>query len=97
MERRREPASLALVAVLVWWFSARHLGGIWMVPLSVAIVAGGTCGISTSWRRWWLPFVPLPVLAASGIALSFAFSSNHAFGSTGDWTARAVVAFGGIW
>ncbi|HXD61129.1 MAG TPA: hypothetical protein VN619_04300 [Lacisediminihabitans sp.] len=41
--------------------------------------------------------MPLPVLAASGIALSFAFSNTHAFGSTGDWTARAVVLFAGIW
>ena len=32
-----------------------------------------------------------------GIALSFAFSNAHPFGSTGDWTGRAVVAFGGIW
>jgi|SRR6185312_4584476 len=97
MERRRELASLALITVVVWWFCARHLDGIWAMFPIAAILAGGACGAYASRKRWWLPLVPLPVPAASGMALSFAFSNTHAFGSTGDWTARAVVAFGGIW
>jgi hypothetical protein len=97
MERRLAIASLALITVAVWWFYARHLPGIWMVFPIVAILAGGACGVYASRTRWWLPFLPLPVLAAAGIALSFAFSNTHPFGGGGDWSARAVVAFEGIW
>ena len=97
MRRRLAIASLALITIAVWWFYARHLEGIWMPLPIVAVLAGGACGISASRKRWWLPFLPLPVLAAGGIALSFAFSNTHPFGGGGDWSARAVVAFGGIW
>jgi hypothetical protein len=68
-----------------------------MVFPIVAILAGEAGGIYTSRSRWWLPFLPLPVLAASAVALSLAFSNTHAFGGGGDWSARAVVAFEGIW
>ena len=78
MERRLELASLALITVVVRWFYARHLPGIWtMFPIG-AILAGGACGAYASRKRWWLPFVPRPALAQSGIALSFAFSSTRA-------------------
>jgi hypothetical protein len=97
MDRRTAVAVLALITVAAWWFYARHLDGIWMAMPIGAILAGGACGISASRRRWWLPLVPLPVLAASGVAVSFAFSNTHAFGGDGDWSARAVVAFAGIW
>ena len=97
MQRRITLAVLVLVAAAVWWFYARRLDGIWMVLPIGAVLAGGACGIYASWRRWWLPFVPLPTLAAAGIALSFAFSNTHPLSGDGDWSARAVVAFAGIW
>jgi hypothetical protein len=90
-------ASPALITVAAWWFYARHLEGVWMAMPVGAIVAGGACGVYASWRRWWLPLLPLPAFAASGIALSFAFSDTHALAGDGDWSARAVVAFAGIW
>ena len=97
MERRLPIASLALITVAGWWFSARHLEPLWGAMAIAALLIGGACGLYASRRRWWLPLVPLPLLAAGGIALSFAFSNAHAFGGDGDWSARAVVAFAGIW
>jgi hypothetical protein len=77
-----------LATVAVWWFYARHLEPLWGAIAIGAALAGGACGISASWRRWWLPFVPLPVLAAGGTTLSFAFSNTHPFGGDGDWSDR---------
>jgi hypothetical protein len=97
MERRLAVAGLAVIAVAVWWFYARHLEMPWAAFTIGAVLAGGACGVYASRRRWWLPLLPLPVFATGGIALSFAFSNTYAFSGDGDWSARAVVAFAGIW
>ena len=39
MERRVLIAGLALVTAAIWWFYARHLGGIWMAMPIGAVVA----------------------------------------------------------
>jgi hypothetical protein len=97
MERRLALAGLAVTTVGLWWFYARHLEAVWGSIAVGAILAGGVIGIYASRSRWWLALLPLPASAIGGYALSFAFSRTRPFSGGGDWSAAAVVAFGGVW
>jgi disulfide bond formation protein DsbB len=87
---------IAIGTVALWLVYLRRLSDLVAVVGMGAFVIGGLWGMYVSRRRWWwLSPLPLVGFALAGLALSTHYPNTSDAG--GDWSTRALVAFGGVW
>ena len=96
---RRIAASYIGVALLaVWLLYVRHLSDFWInASILVAVVVGCAVGAVITVRWMAAAALPLVCWTLGGLALSTLFSNVHPLSGQGDWSARATVAFAGVW
>jgi len=82
----------------VWVLYVRHLSDSW-VNVSILLAVFGGCAVGAVITLRWIAAAALPLVGSSlgGLALSTFFSNVHPLSGQGDWSARATVAFVGVW
>ena len=98
MGRRIAAAYIGVTLFVVWFLYVRHLSDFWVnTSILVAVLAGCVLGAVITLRWMALAVLPFAGWTLGGLALSTLFSNSHPFSGEGDWSARATVAFAGVW
>lgn len=98
MGRRIATAYIAVALFAVWLLYVRHLSDFWVnASILLAVLVG--CAVGAVITPRWMATAVLPLVGwtLGGLALSTLFSNSHPFSGEGDWSARATVAFAGVW
>jgi alpha-beta hydrolase superfamily lysophospholipase len=96
--RRIATSYIVVVPFAVWLLYVRHLSDFWVnASILLAVVVGCAVGAVITLR--WMAAAALPLVGWTfgGLALSTLFSNVHPLSGQGDWSARAEVAFAGVW
>jgi hypothetical protein len=98
MGRRIATSCIGVALFAVWLLYVRHLSDFWInASILVAVLVGCTVGAVITARWMAAAVLPLVGWALAGLALSTLFSNVHPLSGEGDWSARATVAFAGVW
>jgi hypothetical protein len=98
MARRIANSYIGVALFAVWLLYVRHLSDFWInASILLAVVVGCALGAVITLR--WMAVAALPLVCSTfaGLALSTLFSNAHPLSGQGDWSARATVAFSGVW
>jgi hypothetical protein len=98
MGRRIATSYVVVAPFAVWLRDVRHPSGFWVnASILLAVVVGCAVGAVITLR--WMAAAALPLVGwtLGGLALSTLVSNVHPFSGQGDWSARAEVAFAGVW
>jgi alpha-beta hydrolase superfamily lysophospholipase len=98
MGRRIATSYIGVAVFAVWLLYVRHLSDLWVnASILLAVVVGCALGAVITLR--WMAAAALPLVGSTlgGLALSALFSNTHPLSGQGDWSARATVAFAGVW
>jgi hypothetical protein len=98
MSRRIATAYTGVALFAVWLLYVRHLSDFWVnASILLAVFVGCVVGAVITFR--WIASAALPLVGSTlgGLALSMLFSNTHPLSGQGDWSARATVAFVGVW
>jgi hypothetical protein len=98
MGRRIATAYIGAALFVVWLLYVRHLSDFWInASILVAVLVGCAVGAVITVRWMAAAVLPLVGWTLGGLALSTFFSNIHPLSGQGDWSARATVAFAGVW
>jgi hypothetical protein len=98
MGRRIATSYIGVALFAVWLLYVRHLSDFWInASILVAVFVG--CAVGAVIPLRWMAAAALPLVGwtLGGLALSTLFSNVHPLSGQGDWSARATVAFAGVW
>jgi hypothetical protein len=98
MGRRIAAAYIGVALFAVWLLYVRHLSDFW-VNASILLAVFVGCAVGAVITLRWIAAAALPLVGwtLGGLALSLLFSNIHPLSGDGDWSARATVAFAGVW
>jgi hypothetical protein len=98
MGRRIATSYIGVALFAVWLLYVRHLSDFWINTSILGAVAVG-CVVGAVITLRWMAAGALPLVGwtLGGLALSTLFSNVHPLSGQGDWSARATVAFAGVW